>query len=91
MGWWNSGADGSSLHFEDTGLIWGDQPADIIDTALDSIAECFAQVHGRPPTKDEVRAGLEFSLGGINGEDIVFDLKDSGATRRIRRGPLDLR
>ncbi len=28
MGWWNQGVDGSSLHVESTGLVWGDRPAD---------------------------------------------------------------
>jgi hypothetical protein len=62
MGYWNQGRDGTSLHTEDTGLIWGDAPADVMDEALFGIRVLFSAHVGRPPTADEIRAGLEFAL-----------------------------
>lgn len=63
MGWWNQGSDGSSLHEEDTGLTWGDGPADTFGDALDNVVVQFQSALGRNPTKAELRAGLEFTLG----------------------------
>lgn len=34
MGWWNQAADGASLQVENTGLYWGDGPADLVDNAI---------------------------------------------------------
>ena len=65
MGYWNSGKDGSSLHLEKTGLIWGDRPADVIDESLERIYALFIEDVGRAPTADEIRSGLEFSLKGF--------------------------
>jgi hypothetical protein len=64
MGYWNSTADGQSLQPNDTGIIWGDEPADIIGDALDEIAAVFMREWGREPTEAEWMAGLKFSLGG---------------------------
>jgi hypothetical protein len=64
MGSWNHGADGSSLHTEETGLIWGDGPADIFDKAIADAARVFAEDVGREPTEEELMAGFRFSLNG---------------------------
>jgi hypothetical protein len=63
MGWWRAGADGSSLHAEETGLVWGDGPADIMDDAIDKITDEFQAAYGRKPSRIELEAGLQFSLG----------------------------
>ena len=63
MGWWNGTADGASLQTEDTGIIWGDSVADTLDAAIAVIVADFQASIGRKPTKVELRAGLEFSLG----------------------------
>jgi len=56
MGWW-----------ERDGLTWGDEPADIIDDALELAIEKFVRYWGREPTMAELRAGLEFSLRTWDG------------------------
>ena len=33
MGYWNTAPDGASLQDNDTGLVWGDAPADLLDEA----------------------------------------------------------
>lgn len=62
MGYWQQTKDGHSLTMEDTGLIWGDQPADIMGAALDEIIRVFTRDRGCLPTEAEVKAGLMFSL-----------------------------
>ena len=62
MGYWNQSETGASLVMEDTGLVWGDQPADAMDDALDRIIAFFKRDVGRLPTEAEVKAGLMFSL-----------------------------
>lgn len=64
MGWWQATEGGASLALEDTGLLWGDGPADVLDRAIDEIVVEFEQAQGRKPTNDELLAGLRFSLGG---------------------------
>jgi hypothetical protein len=61
MGWWNSAPGGESLMPYETGLMWGDGPADIMDRAIEEIAVAFKRDLGRPPTLDELVAGLRFS------------------------------
>lgn len=63
MGWWNSAPDGSSLLVEETGLVWGDGPADVMDAALEEIRTQFDSTYHRGPTREELIAGLLFSLG----------------------------
>jgi hypothetical protein len=83
MGWWNQSADGTSLQPKPTGLVWGDGPADAIDTlldtprmllsaaeqtarwkaALDEVCGLFQAEWHRNPTKEELIAGVMFSLG----------------------------
>jgi hypothetical protein len=69
MGWWRAGEDGSSLHAEETGLVWGDGPADIMDDALDKIVAEFRQDWGRKPSRIELEAGLRFSLGAYDEQE----------------------
>jgi hypothetical protein len=71
MGWWNSGADGSSLHEEDTGLSWGDGPADTMDEAIEQIVEEFLSTWGRKPLRAEIEAGLRFSLSVYDDTDVA--------------------
>jgi hypothetical protein len=73
MGYWNQGRDGTSLHTEDTGLIWGDAPADVMDAAVRQINAAFIADIGRPATADEIRAGLEFALP--KGQNPVYNGK----------------
>jgi hypothetical protein len=70
MGWWTQNRDGVSFASDDSEeMLWGDGPADVMDSALAAIVEAFEQAQGRRPTKAEVRAGLEFSLG-TEGEEV---------------------
>lgn len=66
MGWWTQNKEGHSFSENEGGpeIFWGDGPADAMDNAIDTIVQEFALHWGRKPTKDEMRAGLEFSLGG---------------------------
>lgn len=64
MGWWNARLDGASLQQQETGLVWGDGPADWMDGAIDKIVAEFDEAWGRRPTRAEMEAGLRFSLGG---------------------------
>ena len=66
MGYWRQGEDGSSLHREETGLVWGDAPADIVDLAIGEIIIAFERDMGRKPLKAEIEAGIKFSLGIYN-------------------------
>lgn len=50
----------------DADTLWGDRPADIFDEALRQITVDFLQNFDRKPTKDELRAGLEFSLRALD-------------------------
>lgn len=80
MGWWTQNEEGASFtHVEgweapEEGeshpgeMWWGDGPADTLDQAIDEICKAFVAVLDRKPTKAEMRAGLEFSLGG--GEEV---------------------
>lgn len=60
MGYWNTTPDGGSFA-TDSELVWGDEPADIMDSALAEIIEVFDDAMSRKPTIEELRAGLEFS------------------------------
>jgi len=68
MGWWTADRSGRSFAHNEDGseLIWGDGPADILDAAIDEIVKEFERYEKRKPTKDEMRAGLEFALGGAD-------------------------
>lgn len=64
MGYWTTDANGNSGVFDDIegDLVWGDQPADIVDDALDKVLATFVHDMGRLPTQAEIIAGLKFSL-----------------------------
>lgn len=66
MGFWNASPEGHALQPEDTGLMWGDDPADIFDFAVLNIGDSFKRSLGRRPTKAELIAGLKYSLGGYD-------------------------
>lgn len=69
MGWWTQNEQGHSFaKAKGDELLWGDNVADILDGAIDSITDEFDKAYDRKPTKAELRAGLEFSLGGLKGE-----------------------
>jgi hypothetical protein len=64
MGWWTQNEKGQSFqHAEGDAMFWGDGPADAMDNALEQINAEFERDKGRKPTRDELHAGLEFSLG----------------------------
>lgn len=64
MGYWETNREGVSFAAsEGPQMIWGDAPADVMGDAVDAIVQTFTADVGRPPTKDEIRAGLEFNLG----------------------------
>lgn len=69
MGYWKTTRNGASLQTEDTGLVWGDAPADVLSGALDQIREIYRTELGREPLLGELRAGLEFSLMGLPDTD----------------------
>jgi hypothetical protein len=59
MGYWEQGepVNGKTL-------LWGDQPADVLDDAIQEMIVNFLRDIRRLPTKEEIRRGLEFCLGG---------------------------
>jgi hypothetical protein len=59
MGYWTGTVIGD---LEGKGLVWGDQPADIVDDAIERAINVFEEDLGRKPTKAELREGLEFYL-----------------------------
>jgi hypothetical protein len=59
MGYWTGSVVGD---ITGEGLVWGDQPADIVDDAVERAIEVFTEDIGRKPTKKELREGLEFYL-----------------------------
>lgn len=61
MGWWSTNPAGDSLLREDTGMYWGDGPADLFDELLAAVDKQFIEAWGRPATKEEILAGLYFS------------------------------
>lgn len=63
MGYWSQHADGTSFAV-DSDMVWGDQPSDILDDAIDKAVEVFTRDVGRAPTKEEMLAGFKFCLGG---------------------------
>jgi hypothetical protein len=73
MGWWNQNEQGVSFADAAEGdeMVWGDAPADVMGDAVDKIVDEFKQAWDRVPTKAEVRAGLEFTLGGFDDEERV--------------------
>jgi hypothetical protein len=71
MGWWKAHPVNASLAelqpgFEDTEHLWGDGPADIMDTAIEEIREQFRLSIGREPMLSELLAGVRFSSSIID-------------------------
>jgi hypothetical protein len=60
MGYWEQGdpVNGKTM-------FWGDQVADVLGDALDHVVVTFVRDMRRLPTREELRRGLEFSLGGL--------------------------
>jgi hypothetical protein len=70
MGWWSQDEQGHSFaQAEGEDMLWGDEPADILDNAIDAITVSFQAAHGRRPTRSELLAGMKFSLGGDRFEE----------------------
>lgn len=75
MGWWQSGKGGGIAAITggpaspDRDEYWGDEPADILDAAIDSIVAAFRDTWGRKPYRSELENGLAFSLGSYEEED----------------------
>lgn len=86
MGWWRADEEGGSLHLEETGMIWGDEPADIMSDALKKIFEAFKQDYGRMPSERELKGGLLFSLGGIYEEPLTPDGREKEAEGKLFNG-----
>lgn len=63
MGYWNATTEGASLALEDTGMYWGDTPADILGDAVDAINQAFKTDLGKSVTLEELQAGLLFAWG----------------------------
>lgn len=68
MGYWEQSEEGYSFTGADRTpepLIWGDQPADIVDDAIWQITAVFIKDVGRLPSKAEMMAGLTFSTRAL--------------------------
>jgi hypothetical protein len=74
MGWWDTDAEGHSfvhgvrmspLH---NGPVWGDDPADVMGPALQEITHQFITAWGRPPTQEELCAGVKFSYRAMEAD-----------------------
>lgn len=70
MGWWSTDKQGNSFAKDADApeMVWGDAPADTMGDALNEIIKEFMSDWGRPPTMDELHAGLEFSARGALSE-----------------------
>lgn len=66
MGYWNATMAGESLVPIDTGVYWGDTPADILAEAIQQIDAAFQRDLGKRVSLAELQAGLLF---GYQGED----------------------
>jgi hypothetical protein len=98
MGWWNQDNNGNSLIEDPTGLVWGDRPADIIDGLLDGgatdaewakalqeIREEYQRIWQRDPTRQEIVAGILFSLSEVRV--FVRSLDDGPAPAAMQSVP----
>ena len=70
MGWWEHGEGGLSFVKSDNDpnnkMVWGDEPADIIDNALFRITAAFVKELGRMPSRKEIIAGIQFSTNVLD-------------------------
>lgn len=71
VGWWHTNTDGASLLPVETGMLWGDGPADSLDNAIHEIEHQFQSAWGRKPTKAELEAGLKFALGSYDDGEVI--------------------
>ena len=71
MGWWDQNIKGESFRSDSNDLVWGDRPADIIDSAIVEIERAFISEFGRPPSQKELLAGFQFSLRGYEPGDAL--------------------
>lgn len=75
MGYWTTARDGTSfaldLHADGTPMTWGDGPADLMDDALRQIIDVFKEDIGRPPSIEELIAGLRFSTFALEAGDFT--------------------
>lgn len=72
MGWWAAGEG-----------VWGDEPADVLDDALDKIVAQFRTEWKRDPTYAELEYGVRF---------VVWDklnVPDSLKAERVQRSDND--
>lgn len=69
MGWWSQTRKGDSFSSakEDQNFLWGDTVADVLDECIAIIVRDFTR-NGpeRKPSKNEIRAGLEFALSNLD-------------------------
>ena len=65
MGWWTWQCETC----QDGELMLGDEPSDIIAKALRDIGALYREGTGREPRQAEIRATLEFCLGGMVDEE----------------------
>lgn len=81
MGWWYQTMEQQGVFAPNGDLAWGDEPADILTGAVQRIADAFVKKWNRRPTKDELRAGLEFEINAYSEASI--DKKKAEQRRRI--------
>jgi hypothetical protein len=68
MGYWEAGSGVWSG-------VWGDEPADILDTAIDRIVAVYQRDWGRDPSENELYAGLKFCI--VHTDRIALDVSGS--------------
>jgi hypothetical protein len=70
MGWWNITEDRAGINWstpqERTGMVNGDDPADIMGPAVDKLVALWQEEWGRKPYLAELRAALAF-VAGVHG------------------------
>lgn len=73
MGYWEQNEEGHSFSDREAAdkppMIWGDQPADLVDTAIQAIIAVFVKDIGRLPSRAEMMAGLTFSTAILSLPD----------------------
>jgi hypothetical protein len=65
MGYWEQNEEGASFADRDDKdappMLWGDQPADLVDGMINDVIAVFIKDIGRLPSRAEMMAGLTFS------------------------------
>jgi hypothetical protein len=82
MGWWSQNEQGHSFAEAAGGteMVWGDEPADALDTAIAEIDGAFERAWGRKASRAELLAGLLFSLGGDEDDPRPLKAPERGAS-----------